>query len=249
MTKVAIAPGGYAGLHKEVASVVESARGTAARNVNAVMTAAYWEIGRRIVAREQGGQARAGYGQALIARLADDPDAPFRTRVRQGESGQHARLLWRLARDRGFQDSVWKIGRPRKCPDAVWKIAAGERRRRRHGNGAGLHGASHPFYVAMVRVCAPAFREDGGRRAFYETEALREGWSVRQLDRQIGSHFYERLALSRNKAALLRKAGDVQPGDIMTPEEAIRDPFVLEFLDVGFAPAADEEGLQMRKKI
>ncbi|WP_309568774.1 DUF1016 N-terminal domain-containing protein [Paraburkholderia sp. BL6669N2] len=72
MTKVAVAPGGYAGLHKEVVSVVESARGTAARNVNAVMTAAYWEIGRRIVAREQGGQARAGYGQALIARLADD---------------------------------------------------------------------------------------------------------------------------------------------------------------------------------
>ena len=72
MTKVAIAPGDYAGLHKEVVSVVESARRTAARNVNAVMTAAYWEIGRRIVASEQGGQARAGYGQALIARLADD---------------------------------------------------------------------------------------------------------------------------------------------------------------------------------
>ncbi|AXE94618.1 DUF1016 N-terminal domain-containing protein [Paraburkholderia terricola] len=72
MTKVAIAPGDYAGLHKEVVNVVESARRTAARNVNAVMTAAYWEIGRRIVASEQGGQTRAGYGQALIARLADD---------------------------------------------------------------------------------------------------------------------------------------------------------------------------------
>jgi Uncharacterized conserved protein len=69
-------------------------------------------------------------------------------------------------------------------------------------------------------------------RAFYETEALREGWSVRQLDRQIGSQLYERLALSRNKAALLRKAADVQPGDVLTPEEAIRDPFVFEFLDI-----------------
>jgi hypothetical protein len=61
MTKAVIAPGDYAGLHKEVVSVVESARRTAARNVNAVMTAAYWEIGWRIVASEQGGQARAGY--------------------------------------------------------------------------------------------------------------------------------------------------------------------------------------------
>jgi DUF1016 N-terminal domain len=72
MTKPVIAPGDYAGLHKELISVVEPARRTAARNVNAVMTAAYWEIGRRIVGSEQGGQARAGYGQALIARLADD---------------------------------------------------------------------------------------------------------------------------------------------------------------------------------
>jgi DUF1016 N-terminal domain len=76
MTKVVIAPDDYAGLHKEVVSVVESARRTdgrtAACNVNSVMTAAYWEIGRRIVACERGGQARAGYGQAVIARLADD---------------------------------------------------------------------------------------------------------------------------------------------------------------------------------
>jgi predicted nuclease of restriction endonuclease-like (RecB) superfamily len=43
-------------------------------------------------------------------------------------------------------------------------------------------------------------------RAFYETEARRSGWSVRQLDRQIGSQFYERIVLSKNKAAMLEKA-------------------------------------------
>jgi len=42
-------------------------------------------------------------------------------------------------------------------------------------------------------------------RRFYETETLRAGWSVRRLDRQIQSQFYERTALSRNKAAMLRK--------------------------------------------
>ena len=42
-------------------------------------------------------------------------------------------------------------------------------------------------------------------RAFYETEALRGGWSVRQLDRQIATQFYERTALSRNKAALIKE--------------------------------------------
>jgi predicted nuclease of restriction endonuclease-like (RecB) superfamily len=69
-------------------------------------------------------------------------------------------------------------------------------------------------------------------RSFYETEALRGGWSVRQLDRQVGSQFYERTALSRNTAAMLRRGGEVTPADLITPEEAIKDPFVLEFLDL-----------------
>jgi predicted nuclease of restriction endonuclease-like (RecB) superfamily len=47
--------------------------------------------------------------------------------------------------------------------------------------------------------------KNGHARRFYETEALRAGWSVRQLDRQINSQFYERTALSKNKAAMLSK--------------------------------------------
>jgi predicted nuclease of restriction endonuclease-like (RecB) superfamily len=67
-------------------------------------------------------------------------------------------------------------------------------------------------------------------RAFYEAEALRGGWTVRQLDRQIGSQFYERTAFSRNKVAMLRKGGLAKPEDTVTPEEEIRSPYVLEFL-------------------
>jgi len=67
-------------------------------------------------------------------------------------------------------------------------------------------------------------------RRFYETEALRCGWSVRQLDRQISSQFYERTALSRNKTAMLKKSSKAEPGDLFTSEEENKDPFVLEFL-------------------
>jgi predicted nuclease of restriction endonuclease-like (RecB) superfamily len=67
-------------------------------------------------------------------------------------------------------------------------------------------------------------------RVFYETEAQRSGWSVRQLDRQIDSQFYERVALSKNKAAMLERARKPESSDLVTPEEAIKDPFVLEFL-------------------
>ena len=69
-------------------------------------------------------------------------------------------------------------------------------------------------------------------REFYETEAMRGGWSVRQLDRQINSQFYERTALSKNKAAMLTRGRRARAEDAVLPEEEIKDPYVLEFLDL-----------------
>jgi len=74
--------------------------------------------------------------------------------------------------------------------------------------------------------------KDDHARQFYEVEALRGGWSVRQLDRQIGSQFYERTALSKDKAAMLVKDSVAKPEDAVTPNDAIKDPYVLEFLDL-----------------
>jgi predicted nuclease of restriction endonuclease-like (RecB) superfamily len=79
-------------------------------------------------------------------------------------------------------------------------------------------------YVLLLRL-----RSDEARR-FYHTEALRGGWSVRQLTRQIDSQFYERTALSRVKAALLATTSKAVMQDILTPDEEIKDPLVLEFL-------------------
>jgi predicted nuclease of restriction endonuclease-like (RecB) superfamily len=83
---------------------------------------------------------------------------------------------------------------------------------------------SWSHYVALLAV------KDHQARQFYETEALRGGWSVRQLNRQINTLFYERTALSRDKAAMLTKGAKAKPEDAVTPEEEIKDPLVLEFL-------------------
>jgi len=74
--------------------------------------------------------------------------------------------------------------------------------------------------------------DDENARRFYEEEALRGGWSVRQLNRQINSRFYQRTLLSKNKAAMLRKGAVPTADDLLTPEEEIKDPLVLEFLDL-----------------
>ena len=77
-------------------------------------------------------------------------------------------------------------------------------------------------YVRLLSVKNTSARE------FYGAAALRGGWSVRQLDRQINSQFYERTALSKNKAAMLTEGQKPHHEDRVE----IKDPFVLEFLDL-----------------
>lgn len=227
-----INPDEYAGIHKDLVSVVEMARRMAARNVNAVMTAAYWQIGRRIVSSEQGGQARANYGQALIARLADDLTHRFGRGFGKANLGSMRAFYLAWPESEIFQTASGKSVAPQNVQTLSEKSALGE--------DAAVAISAAPDYKSLTARFALPWSayvrllsvKTAAARSFYETEALREGWSVRQLDRQISSQLYERLALSRNKAALLSKAAEVQKGDLLTPEEAIRDPFVLEFLDI-----------------
>ncbi|HEX5271522.1 MAG TPA: DUF1016 domain-containing protein, partial [Gemmataceae bacterium] len=73
---------------------------------------------------------------------------------------------------------------------------------------------------------------DDFARSFYEEEAIRAAWTVRQLDRQIATQFFERTAISRNKEAMILKGRQPRPEDAVTLEETIRDPYLLEFLDL-----------------
>ncbi len=210
-------PTAYGEVHTGIVELLESARRAAARSVNALMTASYWEIGRRIVEFEQGGRGRAKYGAALIERLAED----LTHRFGRGFSRQNLQQM------RAFylawpSDSI--------CQTVSGEFKALENPQTASGLLPNLATLATRFplpWSAYVRLLAV---KSEAARAFYETEALRCGWSVRQLDRQIGSQFYERVALSRNKAAMLKKAEKAEPHDLMTPEEAIKDPFVLEFL-------------------
>ena len=79
-------------------------------------------------------------------------------------------------------------------------------------------------YVLLLKVDNP------DARRFYETEALRGGWSVRQLDRQISTLFFERTLASKNKKNMLEKGSVPEAGELLTAEQEIKDPLVLEFL-------------------
>ena len=232
VVKSDLAPAVYAGLQREIADVVESTRVAAARTVNAWMTATYWEIGRRIVEFEQGGEGRAAYGEALIRRLGIDLSQRFGRGFGWRNLAQMRAFYLAWPTEQILQTLSAKSPPPPivQTPSAI--SAGGQVSGSPTRNAPELGAVAQAFplpWSAYVRLLSV---KTAAARAFYETEALREGWSVRQLDRQIGSQLYERLALSRNKAALLRKAADVQLADAMKPEDAIRDPFVLEFLDI-----------------
>lgn len=212
---------GYAGIHSGIVELLGAARHAAARSVNALMTASYWEIGRRIVEAEQQGKRRAVYGEQLIARLSGDLTARFGRGFGVNNLENMRRFFLAYPRSLISQTVSGKSRNdlaPEKSQAASGKLGLSEL--------AQVFTLPWSAYVRLLSV-----KDDHARR-FYETEALRAGWSVRQLDRQIGSQFYERTALSKDKAAMLVKGGVPKPEDAVTPNDAIKDPYVLEFLDL-----------------
>ena len=226
---------GYNTILSDVAELLESARRVSARATNAIMTATYWEIGRRIVEFEQRGTRRAGYGEELIARLSADLTKHFGRGFGRVNLSQMRKFCQCWPPAQIFQTSSEKCLAGQDSPAKVQTLST-EFSLRDIANRFPLPW-SH--YVLLLSVKNP----EG--RAFYEKEALRGGWSVRQMERQIDTQFYERTALSRDKAAMLKKGAKPLPEDAVTPEEEIKDPFVLEFL--GLKDEYSENDMEMSK--
>ena len=218
----------YQAVFGDVSNIIDTARESAVRSVNAAMTAAYWLVGRRIVEFEQSGEERAEYGAALIERLAED----LTLRFGRGFSSQNIYNM-RLFFLSYQPDRILQTPSGESAADGVEPIPqtpSGE------SDASSVEvvfddlRAAFPLpwsaYVRLLSVRNLSARE------FYETEALRGGWSVRQLDRQISSQFYERTALSRNRAAMLTSGQQERPEDVVLPGQQFKDPFVLEFLDL-----------------
>jgi len=209
---------GYSSLVGGIGQLLEAARRTSARAVNTLMTATYWEIGRRIVEFEQRGEKRAGYGEELLMRLAHDLTTQFGRgfsrpnlqRFRQFYLSQPAEKIRSTLSSKlagGIRSTPSSIS---GTPSQVVQISSGKVPALRFNLTDLAHAFPLPWshYVLLIsRSRSPeAF-------AFYHTEALRGGWSVRQLRRQMDSQYYERTALSRNKVAMLEKGAKRQPSD------------------------------------
>lgn len=194
--------------------LLETARRNVARSANAIMTATYWEIGRRIVEIEQQGKERAEYGEELLKRLAKDLTARF------GRG-----FGWRNL----FQMRQFYLVYSEICQTVSGKS---EKKLQTVSTIFDLREIAQNFPLSWSHYVKLLAVKDEKAREFYESESLRGGWSVRQLDRQINSLFYQRALLSKNKAAMLTEGAKAKPEDTISADEEIRDPFVLEFLNL-----------------
>ncbi len=174
-----------------VVELLEQARRTSARVVNTIMTATYWEIGRRIVEYEQLGKSKADYGKQVIELLAADLTAKL-------GRGFGRSNLFQMRQFYTFYPNIVQTASAQSGEQIVQTLSG--QLTVSEITACFLLPWSH--YVRLLSV------DNQEARRFYEAEALRGGWSVRQLDRQISTLFYERTALSRNKAAMLMKRRD-----------------------------------------
>ncbi|MCP4624320.1 MAG: DUF1016 domain-containing protein [bacterium] len=226
----------YSPLLEDISRLLDEARQQTARTVNAFLTATYWEIGRRIVEYEQKGKKRAEYGSALLQRLSKDLTLRFGRgfgvdnlqRMRSFYQAYEPEIIYATLSRKSMGTEI--LSEKYATPSRISKDPAMKKKSEAASRLFSLEVLASVFplsWSAYVRLLSV---KSNHAREFYETEAMRGGWSVRQLERQINAQFYERTALSKNKAAMLRKGARPKPTDVISPEEALKDPYVLEFL-------------------
>lgn len=221
---VAVRDRDYVEVLDDVAALLVASRTAAARAVNSLMTSTYWLIGRRIAEGEQRGRGRADYGEQLVEQLSRDLTKRF------GRGFGRRNLFQMRAFFLERREIVQTLSAQSRAGEKVQTASAQLVRAASPSDLLKWGAAAFPLpwshYVRLLAVKNPS------ARSFYEAEALRGGWTHSQLDRQIQSQFYERTLLSKNKAGMLAKGQVAEPGDALSPDEAIKNPFVLEFLDL-----------------
>ncbi len=208
----------------QVVDLLQSAKSKLVNTVNETMVLTYYEIGRMIVEEEQNGKDRADYGKQLLKELSVALTQKF---------------------GKGF--SVTNIQQMRNFYLIYQKqqtLSAKSKKTKHQALSSNQQAKSQSFklswshYLKLMRI------DNERERKFYEIEAFKNNWSVRELQRQFDAALYTRLALSRNKDKVkeLSEKGLV----IESPKGAIKDPYILEFIGLPEQAQYSESELEQK---
>ena len=209
-----------ADLYNKVSELIEQARSYVKTSVNTAEVYTKYYIGKYIVEYEQSGNVRAQYGKQVIKDLSQKLTDRFGT----GWSYPNLKNIKqfyltyanRINSDMGKKANQW-LANSETTELQKFRL-------------------SWSHYLILMRV------ENPDARSFYEIECVQQQWSKRQLQRQVGSCLYERLALSRDKDEVLRLAKEGQT--LEKPSDVIKSPLTLEFLGLKPDAAYSESKLE-----
>ena len=202
-------------LCQRVSEHIEQARQQVQHTIDTEMVKAYWLIGQEIVQEEQYGKERSEYGKAVLKNLS---------------------LRLQKQYKRGF--SVDTLEQARKFYLIYHEATKSDALRRKSDLMPSLNSnLSWTHYRALIRIKRPEARQ------FYEIEATKNRWSSRELERQIESLLFDRLAKSKDKDGVMKLVHQGQ--EISNPQDAIKDPVVLEFLGLPESHQLTESKLEI----
>ena len=211
-----------------------------AHAVNLSLTVRNWMIGCYIVEYEQNGSDRAQYGDALLKRLAARINMRGLGERRLYEFRQMyltypvlekevIAYLFQNKDEQNLRLLTAKFGQPSdtdgilRLPTAI-SLQSKELEKWQTPPQRLFYNLSATHLIYLSKIKEPL------KRSFYEQEAIRGCWTIKELDRQVSSLYYERMGLSKNKAALQEySSGNTQQ---LQPSDIIRDPMTMEFLDL-----------------
>lgn len=205
---------------ESVSEVLAQARKNAKTAVNLAMVYAYYEIGRMIVEEEQHGQNRAAYGKQILQELS------------KYLSGKYGRgfSTTNLKQMRQFYTIYSQDQISQTLSDQFEKLPVVSTGRKFY--------LSWSHYLKLMRI------DNMDERHFYEIESVKNDWSLTELKRQYNSSLYERIALSTDKDKVYRLALEGQK--VEAARDAVKDPYVLEFLGLKELPEYSESELESR---
>mgnify|MGYP001154170458 CR=1 FL=1 len=205
--------------------LVEYARRIAASQINLVQLMTFYSIGKWIVEVQQQGEKRAKYGKQVIKKLSESLTARF-GRGFSVDNLENMRKFYITFKNR-ISETLFRKFTVEKS-ETLSRILEEEL----------------PFQLSFSHYLILCRIQDDSERHFYEMEAVKAKWSVKVLGRQYGSSLYERLLVSKDKEQVLRLA---QKGQVINaPSDAIKDPYVLEFLGLKEENSYSEDDLESR---
>jgi predicted nuclease of restriction endonuclease-like (RecB) superfamily len=222
----------------------EEMRGCAVRAVDGYLVVRNWFFGWYIVEYEQNGSDRAEYGTATLNKLS----AALKKSIGRGFSVDS------LEQMRRFYMTYKNLFPKMNMPETVSRILGSEISETASRISKSLTTASpassnswsveiiHQIRLSWSHYVVLLTIDNSDERRFYEIEAAENNWSVRELERQVASSLYERLALSRDKEEVRRLS---EEGHVVEKAaDLIKNPFVLEFLGLAERPVYSENELE-----